>query len=225
MTQTPASLGEAMLLLQSDPPEVIKAETAKVETQKGSYSYRFAGLSAVTAAILPRLTDLGCVWICRPTRAADGLAVLAYELRHVATGEAITGEYPISLPSNATPQMAGSMISYARRYALLAVLGIAPEADDDDAAAASGYGGGREPERTTRPRKCSKGQVTAIQVGFGELGLGGTENRGARLSVTARLAGLEELGSTSDLTSEQARRVLDGIAERKRAQREAAADA
>jgi hypothetical protein len=216
-TSVPATLAEALLILQSDPPEVIKGETARVESQKGSYSYRFAGLNAVTAAVLPRLTALGCIWVCRPTRAADGAAVLAYRLRHVPSGDEETGEFPLSLPSSATPQMLGSMLSYTRRYALLAVLGIAPEADDDDAAAASGYDG-RPAAPAARARKCSKAQVTAIQAGFGDLGLGGEGNRGARLTVAARLAGLEELGSTNELTTEQARRVLDGIAERKRVQ-------
>lgn len=63
-------------------------------------------------------------------------------------------------------------------------------------------------------------QRTAIQAGFSELGYGGDANRDARLQVAARLAGLETLGSTNDLTAAQARQVLDGLAERRRAQKE-----
>jgi hypothetical protein len=63
-------------------------------------------------------------------------------------------------------------------------------------------------------------QRTAIQAGFGELGYGGPANRDQRLAVAARLAGLESLGSTNDLTATQARAVLDGLAERRNAQRQ-----
>lgn len=203
-------------MLQADPPEVVKAERANA----GNYSYSFAGLSAVTAALMPRLVELGCIWVCRPTRAADGAAVLAYSLRHVPSGESESGEFPLLLPAGASPQVLGSLLSYTRRYALLAVTGVAPVEDDDDAAAASrhAYGDPSESTRTARGRKASKAQVTAIQAGFSELGLGGANQRGTRLSVAARLAGVEDLGSTNDLTNDQAKRVLDGIAERKRVQ-------
>lgn len=221
MTDRPTSLAEALLELQADPPEVVKAERANA----GNFSYSFAGLSAVTAALMPRLVALGCIWVCRPTRAADGAPVLAYSLRHVASGESEDGEFPLLLPSGASPQVLGSLLSYTRRYALLAVTGVAPVHDDDDAAAASrhAYGDHGEPTRPTRARKVSKAQITAIQVGFAECGYGGEDNRAARLSVTARLAGVESLGSTSDLTSDQAKRVLDGL-ERKRREAQASSE-
>ena len=60
--------------------------------------------------------------------------VLAYVLRHTSGGED-GGEYP--LPSANTPaQQMGSAITYARRYCLLAVTGVAPEDEDDDGASA-----------------------------------------------------------------------------------------
>lgn len=47
------------------------------------------------------------------------------------SGEWIEGE-PLSMPAEKiTPQGAGSVITYARRYALSAILGIASEGDDD----------------------------------------------------------------------------------------------
>lgn len=135
MTEQPSTLAAALVELQRNLPHVGKAETARVETAKGSFSYAYAGLSAVTEAILPRLAELGLAWVCRPT-VADGRPVLAYALIHV-NGERETGEMPLLMPANPTPQQVGSSISYARRYALLAVTGVAPAGDDDDAAAAS----------------------------------------------------------------------------------------
>ncbi len=77
------------------------------------------------------LGEHGLAWVTRPT-VVDGRFVLAYELRHTS-GEAITGEYPLT---GGTPQEIGSAITYARRYCLCSVTGVAPESDDDDAQAA-----------------------------------------------------------------------------------------
>jgi hypothetical protein len=46
-----------------------------------------------------------------------------------ASGQLMTSKYPI-LPIQNTPQGYGSAITYARRYTLAAMLGIAPEDDD-----------------------------------------------------------------------------------------------
>jgi hypothetical protein len=61
--------------------------------------------------------------------------VLRYTLTHVPSGEFQTGDYPLNLSD---PQKMGSAITYARRYALLAVTGIAAEDEDDDGDAATG---------------------------------------------------------------------------------------
>jgi hypothetical protein len=50
------------------------------------------------------------------------------------SGQWLAGEYP--LPDNVTPQQMGSALTYARRYALAAIICNAPD-DDDDANAAS----------------------------------------------------------------------------------------
>ena len=48
------------------------------------------------------------------------------------------------------PQSIGGAITYARRYALCAVLGLAPAEDDDDAAQASEEARDRQNQRTSR---------------------------------------------------------------------------
>jgi len=224
----PASLAEALCMLQADPPAIVKAETANTNT----YSYRYAGLAAVTAVVLPRLAALGCAWICRPT-VVEGRPVLAYELRHVDSGETVSGEYPLSLPPGATPQVQGSMLSYARRYALLAVTGVAPEADDDDGAAASGTkpasrrsrSGTKDAEPASgADRPVPRTMITAIMASYTELGYGGKENADQRLTISANLLGLDALGSHNDLSAAQGSRLLDALGERKRAQRKETTD-
>lgn len=128
-----SALTEALAKVQAELPKVTKGETATVETkQGGTYKYTYADLAAVSEAILPRLGEHGLAWVTRPT-VVEGRFVLAYELRHVS-GEKIEGEFPLS---GSTPQQQGAAITYARRYCLCSVTGVAPESDDDDAKAAS----------------------------------------------------------------------------------------
>jgi len=131
-----ATLAEALAAIQADLPEIRKAGTAKVPTKTGgSYSYTYADLAAVTRVILPRLGKVGLSWTTRPTL-VDGRFVLAYKLLHTS-GEAEEGMYP--LPDRGSPQEIGSAITYARRYALCSVTGVAPDDDDDGAAATSAH--------------------------------------------------------------------------------------
>jgi hypothetical protein len=54
------------------------------------------------------------------------------------------------------------------------------------------------------------GQVGIIRSHFDRLGYTDGD-RGARLGITAQLAGLPDLGSTKELTQEQAARVIDDL--------------
>jgi hypothetical protein len=125
------SLAEALAALMTKLPEIKKSQEAKVKTDKANYTYSYADLAQVSRAILPVLGELGLSFTAKPTM-SDGKFVLAYRLLHVS-GEDDKGEYP--LPTSGTPQSVGSAITYARRYCLCAVTGVAPEDDDDGAAA------------------------------------------------------------------------------------------
>jgi len=128
------SLAAALAHIQSKLPRVDKAKTATVQTKTGgSYSYDYADLAAVSAVVLPLLGDAGLSWLTKPTL-IDGKLILAYKLLHVS-GDVEEGQYP--LPQSGSPQEIGSAITYARRYCLCSVTGVAPEEDDDDGAAAS----------------------------------------------------------------------------------------
>lgn len=122
-------IAAALLAVQADLPAVGKPNTADT----GQYSYRYADLKDVTDTILPTLADNGLVWTTMPTVNENGAPMLHYQLLHIS-GESIEGWYP--LPSAAGhPQNLGSAITYARRYALCAVTGLAPDVDDDAQAA------------------------------------------------------------------------------------------
>jgi ERF superfamily protein len=134
----PGTLAEALAQLQGRLPRVAKEHTAKVTSQKtgNTHTYAYADLTDVSEKLLPLTASLGLSFTACPTiRTEDGRFVLAYTLLH-HSGETITGLYPLPDPDRLGPQDLGKAITYARRYALCAVTGLAPGGDDDDAGAA-----------------------------------------------------------------------------------------
>lgn len=127
MPDAPATLASALAAFQSELPRVGKGNTADA----GTYSYKYADLADVSMAVLPLLGKHGLSFSAKPMLDEGGKFVLAYTLRH-SSGESDGGSYP--LPTG-RPQEVGSAITYARRYALSAMVGIAPDADDDGATA------------------------------------------------------------------------------------------
>jgi hypothetical protein len=147
-TPSPQDINEALLILQADPPLLTKQRQGQVGNQKTKY----ADLPAVNAQVLTKLNALGVIWRCVPTLLPDsaqgpGRFVLRYSLLHVSSHTSIDGDYPLGAGE---PQKMGSAITYARRYALLAVTGIAAEDEDDD-----GQGGTaqRAPRKAAKPRE------------------------------------------------------------------------
>lgn len=129
-------LAVALAAVQAQLPKVGKSQTAKVQTNKGpAYSYDYANLADCSRAIMPLLGANGLSFSAKPTMTPNGF-VLRYCLRHVS-GDEDTGEYPLPDPLHSGAQALGSAITYARRYVLCAVTGLAPDADDDDGAAAN----------------------------------------------------------------------------------------
>jgi hypothetical protein len=151
MPEQPATLAEALIALQSRLPRITRDNTADVQTKTGrNYTYRYADLNSIHEAVFPLLAECGLCWVCTPTIWADRF-VLTYRLTHAASTEYIEGWYP--LPSSGGPQDIGSAITYARRYALTAVLGIAPADDDDGKAAQASY------EERVAAGRMDRGQV------------------------------------------------------------------
>ena len=70
-----------------------------------------------------------------------------------ADGNPVT---PIQYKTNDDPQSIGSSISYYRRYALSAILGLSAEGEDDDAEGAM--------DRKYAPRKELRGEITQPQI-------------------------------------------------------------
>lgn len=118
------------------------------EGQAGSHKYKYAPLDTIWPRIREILTKHGLVWSCTPTMLGER-NVMEYALMHAPSGDGITGYYPIQ---DGRPQEIGSALTYARRYALCAVLGLVVSGDDDDAQAAQNPA----PTRRTEPDTATK---------------------------------------------------------------------
>lgn len=132
--EIPGTLFAALARFQADLPRIVKGNTAKVPGKDGKqgYSYDYADLADVSDAVLKRLGALGLFFTALPRhREEDGKFGLAYTLGHVS-GEREDGWW--ELRSDLPMQQMGGMITYARRYVLLAVTGAHPDGEDDDAA-------------------------------------------------------------------------------------------
>lgn len=216
MTET-KSLPEALAVLMTKLPRIEKANEAKVPTKTGgSYSYNYADLAQVSRAILPILGELGLSFTARPTM-SSGQFVLAYRLLHVS-GEDDKGEYP--LPTTGTPQAMGAAITYARRYCLCAVTGVAPEDDDDGAAAQAeaerNRGNGRSAWRAPTSnqeapadgdREASKPQLHKLHALFSQAEW---TDKADRLRAASVIVG-RELASATGLTRKEASTVIETL--------------
>lgn len=138
----------AMAEFQRTCPPIRKTSQARIATRSGGgYTYRFAALDEIMSAVTPILTALGLSVSWRSTVKSTSVVVIcrvAHSLGHVEDGGEV--EMPV-MPGDtgANPaQRVGISLTYARRYALMNALGLAPE-DDDDAgtppAARESHGG------------------------------------------------------------------------------------
>jgi hypothetical protein len=128
------SLLLSMLAVQSEAPTLMKDSKATVRSDKGSYTYTYIGLDTVVEKVGPLLHKNQLVWTTKPSYIEGVGPSLKYKLAHAATKEFEEGEMLLLLPKN-DPQGQGSAITYARRYALCAVLNLVADDDDDGARA------------------------------------------------------------------------------------------
>lgn len=116
----------------------VKVENIKKDASNPFFKSKYASLSNILDAITDPLAEAGLTFSQHPTD-ANGLCSL---LIHAESGEYLMSEFDMK-PVKDDPQGRGSCITYQRRYALSAILGLNIE-DDDDANTATH--GGKTPE-------------------------------------------------------------------------------
>jgi len=111
-----------------------KIKNAAKDSDNPFFKSKYSDLTSVWDACRKELGEHELAVIQTTTITNEGLEVLETTLAH-SSGEWIRGVVPIKC-KDASPQQYGSGMTYARRYGLAAIVGVAPAGDDDDANAA-----------------------------------------------------------------------------------------
>lgn len=124
---------------------ILKAQksmaTAKKDADNPFFKSKYADLNAIREAVMPALNDNG-ISVLQTTDGEMLNTVLLHE-----SGEFISSSIRIVSKSDKDPQAYGSAISYARRYALQAMLCVGAEDDDGETAQ------GRQGQVQSSPRR------------------------------------------------------------------------
>lgn len=113
---------------------------AKKDSQNPHFKSKYADLESVWDAAREPLSSHGLSVVQIPGQVSGGTLKVETMLLH-ESGEYISGVLEIPITKQ-DAQGIGSAITYARRYALAAFVGIAPEDDDGEGAVGRGNGNG-----------------------------------------------------------------------------------
>lgn len=121
-------LGEALLKAKASFGPLLKSKANEF------FKSKYADLNALLDVVEDPLLAQG-VLIVQGVGGSVGVVFITTRLWHVPTGQWMESTLPLT-PKGASPQDAGSAITYARRYGLQAILCLS--AEDDDGNKASG---------------------------------------------------------------------------------------
>jgi hypothetical protein len=127
-----AALSKAQGLIQ---PASKDAENLGFKNAKTGKASKYADLAAVWEACRGPLASNGLSVIQLPADAEAGRVALTSMLMH-SSGQYISATFSMRLMQD-TPHGAGSALTYLRRYALAALVGVVADEDDDGNAASN----------------------------------------------------------------------------------------
>lgn len=176
-----AEIAAALAQFQAEVTDPDADQTAKIEPKdktKQAFSYPYADLAGVLSHVRPLLSKHGLSVVQDAVCEPDHVAVKTHILH--TSGQSLSFG-PLRMPADGDAKAWGSAITYARRYALMAALGIAARGSDDDARGA----GGRKNKPLTDGQK--------RKLGY-ELERGGfTDEEVARALATYQVNSIAEL--------------------------------
>lgn len=128
------ALADALVTALAQLKVVEQGRTVDYTTKAGErVNYGYADLGDIVALSRPVLAEQGLVVLTPVHAHGDGLACTVIIL-HTSGQRLELGPFPF--PHGRDAQATGSMVTYHRRYALVAALGMAVGNDDDDGATA-----------------------------------------------------------------------------------------
>ena len=141
---------------------LVKAQKAFGPALKTStnphFKSKYADLAACIEAVIDALNENGIALLQHSHECADGIIIETIFLHE--SGEMISGGKLHVPASKQDPQGYGSAMTYARRYALQAACGIAPEDDDGNRAVAT-HKPVEKPTRAVRTKEEVETLITA----------------------------------------------------------------
>jgi ERF superfamily protein len=190
-----------------------KIEALALALSKAQAEIKASSLDGKNPHFGSEYSTLNAIWnACREALTKNGLSVIQTtdneEVEHIllettllhSSGQWITGKLKMK-PMKSDPQGIGSALTYARRYALAAIVGVAPE--DDDAEAATNRSQKSPPaaakKAETKPADIKQGYIKRInELWQQEKDLGATRPKDeVALSLGEMSADdLEKLGKT-----------------------------
>lgn len=129
ITPSHKSIGTALAAAQMQMGKALKS------ADNPHFKTKYADLGSVMEACLPALNANG-IAVIQPTTDEEGGRYVETVLIHGESGEELRCRVPLIVSKN-DMQGYGSAVTYARRYGLMSMAGIAPEDDDGNAAAKS----------------------------------------------------------------------------------------
>ena len=138
-----------------------KFKVAIKDADNPYFKSKYATLGDCWDAVKDALADEGLA-VLQPTCDNQGRICVETRIVH-ESGEMLTSLYPVVCAKQNDPQAMGSAITYARRYALSAFLGIIADIDDDAEAATIHTVLPPPPKRPATPQPSQEEIETAIQ--------------------------------------------------------------
>ena len=176
-----------------------KLEDAVKDSTNPHYKSDYATLSSVLEAVRKPLSENG-LCIIQTTDYDEDRIILTTMLCH-SSGQWLSSKTPL-LMSKQDMQGLGSALSYARRYALAAIVGISQK--DDDGEAVAGLGHSPAPKGLPTPQKPSEGQLKRLYAIVSASGW-------TDLKVKEQMYDLFKIESSKDLTLMQYNKLCELI--------------
>ena len=124
---THKNIATALAAAQSEMGKALK------QSSNPHFKSKYADLASVMDACLPALNSHG-IAVIQPSGENETGRYVETTLIHCTSGEMLSCRVPLIVAKN-DMQGYGSAVTYARRYGLMSMAGIAPEDDDGNAAA------------------------------------------------------------------------------------------
>jgi hypothetical protein len=159
-----ASIGElvkAIAEAQADYGALLATHTAKIPGKDGKsgYEYQYADLNDGLAALQKTLNNRGVAVVQEAYTVDRGIEVVTT----LALGEQWIEARPLFMPVQGNAQAVGSAITYARRYSLFPMVGLAPA--DDDGGEAERNAPPPKPKATPKPKPATHEAAPADGLG------------------------------------------------------------